>query len=501
MPNKHWAEQLADEIAEKKKPPFVIGSGITTSGPAHMGTLCEFLYPSRIRDMLEKGGNPTQFNFMADILDAFDSIPLSMQQYEKELAPHLGKPLCDVPDPSGKSGSFGDHFLDEVREVMRKFGIGANVIRMNELYASGRMDRYAKFFLENELQAKEIIERSSGREEKKGWSAIMPICGKCGKIATTRVLSHDAENYEYSCDRDVKYVKGCGFAGRNSIYDHKYKLMWRLDWPARQDLFETSCEGAGMDHFTKGGSRDTLEAIFKEMFKKEPSIGYKFGFILFQGKKYSKSKGIGMGVTDLMALLPPEVITFVLTRPDLEENKDISPTKESMVKMVEEYEQSQGFADKGFESLDRAERKRALAYLLAGKRHWKIAFRDIMMYHSVHQDWDKVGALVGDVEGVRYLKPYLEEWKTRDFIPDEFNFIYRPKKAEGSVRELFSSLADGMDADGIQNAVFEFAKSKNIPPAEFFRQIYLTLIGKERGPRLGKFIFALGVASVKKDVL
>ncbi len=501
MSNKHWAEQLADKVVERKKPPFAVGSGITTSGPAHMGTLCEFLYPSKVRDMLAKGGHEVKFYFMADILDAFDSVPLIMKEYEAQLTPHLGKPLAFVPDPTGKSRSFGDHFLDEVREVMRKFGIEAEIVRMNELYASGKMDKYAKFFLQNEKQAKELLERSSGAKQKKDWSPIMPICGNCGRIATTRVLSHDTENYEYACDKDVKYTKGCGHNGKDSVSNHNYKIVWRLDWPARQDLFNISCEGAGMDHFTKGGSRDTLEAVFAEMFRKEPPVGYKFGFILFQGKKYSKSKGIGMGISDLMALLPPEVITFVLIRPDLEENKNISPTKESMAKMVEEYEQSQGFAEKGFDSLDRAERKRALAYLLSGKRHWKASFRDIMMYHSLHQDWDKVGKLLGDEEGVRYLTPYLEEWKKRDYIPDEFNFIYSPKKAEGAVKELFLSLSEEMDADGIQNAVFNFAKSKGIQPGEFFKQIYFTLIGKERGPRLGKFIFALGVGRVKKDTL
>lgn len=499
--NLHWAEQLADEILQKKKPPFVISSGITTSGPAHLGTLCEFLYPSKIRDVLEKKGHKTEFYFMADIMDAFDSIPLSMQRYEKELVPHFGKPLAHVPDPTGKSRNFGEHFLDEVLEVMQKFGIDAKIVRMNELYASGKPDRYAKFFLENEKQAKEIVERTSGKEEKKDWSAIMPICSNCGKIATTRVIWHDSENYEYICDRNVKYTKGCGFRGKNSIYDHKYKITWRLHWPMWQDLFGTSCEGSGMDHFTKGGSRDTLEAVFREMFRKEPSIGYKFGFILFEGKKYSKSKGIGMGVSDLMGLLPPEVITFTLVRPDMQENKDITLKKENMVRMVEDYEQSQEFAAKGLENLDRAGRKRAMAYMLSGKRHWKALFKDALMYHSIYQDWEKTGKALGDVEGMKYLAPYVEQWIARGLVPDEFNFRYSPKKAEGAVREFFSSLDENADALAIHNAVFNFAKGKGIAPAEFFRQIYLTLIKKESGPRLGKLIFALGTGKVKNDVL
>ncbi len=516
--NKHWAEQLAERVLAEKKPPFVTGAGTTPSGPVHFGTVCEFLYPAKIRDMLKKGGHETGYNFVIDIMDAFDKVTVSMLPYEKELAPHLGKPLCDVPDPTGKTKSYGDYFYFQIRDVVSAFGVETNFVRMDELYASGKMDKYAKFFLQNEAQAKELVARTSGRtiDAKPGtgsgkqggdWSPIMPICEKCGKIATTRVVSHDSENYEYACDKILKYTKGCGHAGKDSIYNHHYKILWRLDWPARLDLLGTSCEGAGVDHFTKGGSRDTLEAVFREMFKKEPPIGYRFGFILFEGKKYSKSKGIGMDVNELLTLLPPEVITFILVRPDVDENKDIVTSKENMLKMVEEYEQSQQFAEKMETqnaepgTADRAEHKRALAYQLAGKRHWKTSFRDIMMYHSVHQDWDKVGELVGDVEGVRYLKPYLEAWKVRGFIPDEFNFIYNPKKAEGNVKDLFSSLSEGMSADDLQNGVFEFAKARSIAPGAFFKEIYMTLIGKERGPRLGKFIFALGVEKIKKDLL
>ena len=192
-----------------------------------------------------------------------------MEKYSKELEPHLGKPLCDVPDPTGKSKSFGDHFLDEVRELMKLFGVEAEVVRINEWYASGKIDKHIKFFLENEAQANEIIERTSGKTNSKDWSAIMPVCAKCGKIATTRVTSHDSENYEYVCDRNVKYTTGCGFNGKNSIYDHKCKLVWRLHWPMWHDLADTKSEGAGVDHFTKGGSHDTLSAVFKEMFKNQ----------------------------------------------------------------------------------------------------------------------------------------------------------------------------------------------------------------------------------------
>ena len=127
---------------------------------------------------------------------------------------------------------FGDHFLEEVKLLMGGFGVKATIMRMNDLYAQGKFDEWARFYLKNEPEARRIVEETSGKQEKKDWSPIMPICASCGKIATTRVISHDGENYEYVCDKDVKYVKGCGFGGKAKIADHRYKITWRLHWPA-----------------------------------------------------------------------------------------------------------------------------------------------------------------------------------------------------------------------------------------------------------------------------
>ena len=59
--NRHWTENLAQEVVSKKKPPFVISGGMTTSGPAHLGTVCEFLYPAALRDEMEEKGNAVRY--------------------------------------------------------------------------------------------------------------------------------------------------------------------------------------------------------------------------------------------------------------------------------------------------------------------------------------------------------------------------------------------------------------------------------------------------------
>jgi len=69
------------------------------------------------------------------------------------------------------------------------------------------------------------------------------------------------------------------------------------------------------------------------------------------------------------------------------------------------------------------------------------------------------------------------------------------------VQGFFERLDEKMDALTIHNLVFENATANGIEPKEMFKQVYLTLIGKEKGPRVGKLIFALGTGRVRKDVL
>ena len=83
--HKHWSEQLADRVIKEKEEPYVVSSGMTTSGPAHFGTICEFLFPATIGKMLKKHGKKARVLMVGDILDAFDNIPGPMKQYEEQL--------------------------------------------------------------------------------------------------------------------------------------------------------------------------------------------------------------------------------------------------------------------------------------------------------------------------------------------------------------------------------------------------------------------------------
>ncbi len=500
LKDKHWSELLAERVISEKKEPYVVTGGMTTSGPAHLGTVCEFLYPAMLSEVIRSKGHGASVFFVADIFDAFDGIPVELQKYAKELEPELGKPLSNVIDPMKCHASFGEHYLAQTLEIMKLMRLELNVVKSPELYTSGAFDDYTRLFLREEEKTKELVARTSFRklEDFKGWSPIMPVCEQCGRIATTRVTWHSEEEYEYVCDRDVKYTKGCGHKGKARISDHMYKLQWRLHWPCWQAHFKSSIEGSGVDHMTRGGSADTAIAVHKELFNREPLILFKYGFILFEGKKFSKSKGIGMDAMELLRFLPPELMKYLLVVPNVQQNKDINPTGDKLIRLYEEVER----ISKLEKPKDRADEKKMQAFTFAVKElEWSAPFVDVLLNYQIYRDWGKVGNLLNDKKGVAYLAPYITEWLSRGMEPEQYNFALNPKRISEqreAVGRLAAKLKEDMDAVQVHNLIYEVAKESGIGADALFASIYTAMIGKDKGPRLGKLIVAVGIPKAKE---
>ena len=209
-----------------------------------------------------------------------------------------------------------------------------------------------------------------------------------------------------------------------------------------------------------------------------------------------------MVVSDLVKVTPPEIIKYTLLKPDLEENVDINPTPENLLKTMDDFQLAAGLAKKDRGTLNRHERKMAIAFELSADRiMWKVPFLDILLYYQLYNDWEKVKELTGDAEGAAYLAGYIEEWLKREFAPEEYRFKYALRQdASKTAKEFLLSINEKADATAIHNAVFEFAKSRSLKTTDVFTDVYYALIGKKRGTRLGKLLFALGIKKVKADI-
>jgi lysyl-tRNA synthetase class 1 len=210
-----------------------------------------------------------------------------------------------------------------------------------------------------------------------------------------------------------------------------------------------------------------------------------------------------MGVLELAELLPPEIIKYLLLRPDIDENIDIDPTPQNLLRAVDDFSSAAELGEKlntpGSTELTRADRKRALAASLSTEKlMWKKPFSDYLLRYQIYGDMKKTGEALGDTGGARYLEKYVKAWVAKGFAPEDYQFTFSPvPPTSGAAKQFFLSLAPTMSSDDIHNLVFETAKKNGVQPAQLFKEIYLSLIKKERGPRLGKLVEALGVSRVK----
>jgi lysyl-tRNA synthetase class I len=125
----------------------------------------------------------------------------------------------------------------------------------------------------------------------------------------------------------------------------------------------------------------------------------------------------------------------------------------------------------------------------------------MLLYRQLQFSWDKIGEKTSDAASAKKLAPFIEAWEKKNFIPEEYAFSYRPTKAQPNAHAFFGKLSPSMPALEIHNLAFNTAKELTIPPAKMFEECYLALLGKLKGPKLGKLIEAIGVEIVKKDVL
>ncbi len=107
-----WPWQEARRLQERVKDyersrAVVFESGFGPSGLPHLGTLCETLRPSYVRQAFRRiePDRPTRLIIFIDDMDGLRKVPESVPRRE-EMARYLGQPVSKIPDPFGCCASF-----------------------------------------------------------------------------------------------------------------------------------------------------------------------------------------------------------------------------------------------------------------------------------------------------------------------------------------------------------------------------------------------------------
>ncbi len=138
-----WVTRLADEVVAEAQHrgldgPIVCASGISPSGPIHLGNFRELITPHLVADELKRRGIDCEHILSWDDFDRFRRVPKNLAGVDDSWEQHIGKPLTAVPPPAGSPhASWADHFKAPLLEAMEATGIEVRQISQTEQYRAG----------------------------------------------------------------------------------------------------------------------------------------------------------------------------------------------------------------------------------------------------------------------------------------------------------------------------------------------------------------------------
>ncbi|MFD7940215.1 lysine--tRNA ligase [Streptomyces sp. NPDC059755] len=341
-----WVSRFADEVieeSERRAPgkPVVVASGLSPSGPIHLGNLREVMTPHLVADELRRRGHQVRHLISWDDYDRYRKVPQGIDGIDDSWAEHIGKPLTSVPAPQGSTHpNWAEHFKAAMVESLAELGVEFDGISQTAQYTSGVyreqilhaikhrgdidaiLDQYRtkkapakkqqKPLDEAELEAAEgsgAANEDDGSSGSAGYFPYKPYCGNCEKDLTT-VTSYvdDTTELSYTC-------AACGFAETVRLNEfNRGKLVWKVDWPMRWAYEGVVFEPSGVDHSSPGSSFQVGGQIVG-IFGGEQPIGPMYAFVGISGMaKMSSSKGGVPTAADALKIMEPQLLRWLYAR-------------------------------------------------------------------------------------------------------------------------------------------------------------------------------------------
>ncbi|AIV34939.1 lysine--tRNA ligase [Streptomyces sp. CCM_MD2014] len=344
-----WVSRFADEVieeSERRAPgkPVVVASGLSPSGPIHLGNLREVMTPHLVADEVRRRGHQVRHLISWDDYDRYRKVPAGVPGVDESWAEHIGKPLTSVPAPKGSSyPNWAEHFKAAMTASLAELGVEFDGISQTEQYTSGVyreqilhamkhrrdidaiLDQYRtkkapakkpqksqKPVDEAELEAAEgsgAAAEDDGSSGSAGYFPYKPYCGNCEKDLTT-VTAYDDDSTEltYACT-------ACGFSETVRLSEfNRGKLVWKVDWPMRWAYEGVVFEPSGVDHSSPGSSFQVGGQIVGIFGGKQP-IGPMYAFVGISGMaKMSSSKGGVPTPADALRIMEPQLLRWLYAR-------------------------------------------------------------------------------------------------------------------------------------------------------------------------------------------
>jgi lysyl-tRNA synthetase class 1 len=521
-------------------------SGISPSGPIHLGNLREFLTVHFVAEEIRRRGINVRHLHSWDDYDRFRKVPAGVDESWNE---HIGRPLSAVPDPTGEFASWAERYKAPLRAALAEMGCEMVEVSQTEMYRAGT---YREQLL-RAIEKRNVIEgvlssyrtkaaapgaesSESTAEEEVGHGATedlarfpyKPYCRGCGRDTVT-LTSYDDETTDlaYTCD-----VCGESYVTNVATQDEG-KLVWKVDWPMRWTYEAVDFEPAGVDHASPGSSYTVGKELIGPIFGgTAPSfVGYSFVGVAGM-PKMSSSKGGVPTASDALRILEAPILRWLYVRRQPKQAFNVDFGQE-VLRLYDEWDAlTRKAADPAKRDAAVLAWERASGTAAAGRLPVPAVVVPFRMLSSVADvtagSLDLISQTVGKVGyahgSVAELEPRLSKaatWMTDYVDPEDRTSVRTTADADRLrtlsedeelwLRQLLDRLPDSFDsADELTALIYGVPKlcrgmALDDPPTDevkadqkaFFRLLYELLVAAERGPRLPTLFAALGAERVR----
>ena len=535
--SKHWTEQVADKVEQHVRlhkgdhATIVCASGISPSGPIHLGNLRELMTVHLVSEELRSRGWNVDHIHSWDDFDRLRKIPAGAPE---EFGRYIGNAICDVPDPWGEYESYAMRYMTEFERAVEQAGVRPRYIRQSRAYRAGTYVEKIKIAMEKRFEIFDILaeyqtlerHEKSVEERRAEYFPFRVYCERCGKDET-RIVKYIEETLT------IFYVcVSCNHEGSFSLHEKcEGKLVWKVDWPMRWKFEEVDFEPGGEDHSSPGSSYTVGRKIVQQIFDGRPPVFVGYAFVGMAGRsKLSSSAGSTATPASALDILEPCILRWLYIRRNVSQRFDIDFGQE-VLRLYDEWDAFSGRVNDG--KAKEAEKKVyeqsvATSAGPVASTKLRVPFRILSSAADITQ---------GNVDQIlRIASSHVEREVTREELEPRLSCAirwalnYLPEDERTHVRDTFDTeiyaalgeseksgiqmLVDKLDEDwslqGLTKLVYGVPKllrglPLDTPPDEelkraqraFFVAIYSLLCNSETGPRLPTFFLSIGKERVR----
>ncbi len=512
----HWSEKIADELISRNpnKEEYVCTAGISPSGSIHIGNFRDIATSLFVAKALQKKGKKAKLLFSWDEFDRLRKVPVNVAKVTEGFEKYIGYPYVDVPNPfETEEKTYAEYFEKEFEASIDRFGIKMDYRHQAEMYRSGKYRDHILTALEKRGEIFDILDsfrtQDAQEGEREAYYPVSIYCSECHRD-TTKITAYD------DASKTAKYECKCGHCGDfDFIKDTNCKLAWKIDWPMRWLYEGVDFEPGGKDHAAPGGSYDTSRVIAEKIFGiKAPMFkGYEFIGIKGSTGKMSGSSGLNMTPETLLKIYEPEVLLWLYSR--VEPNKAFNLCFDDGIlrqyfEFDKQYDQYiKGEADEHTKSIIEyslmTDRKISTVPMGLLVQLGSIVDFNVPMLETV---FEKIGQpykyedFAGRLDLAKYWLENCAPENANKLLPYRNWDVYNELSDEGKkeIQILHDYLSSNeYTLDELNTELYAIPKQifgednpdiKSLQGA-FFKSVYQLLLGKEKGPRLYLFLYAI----------